>query len=174
MARGLPRHSIANDRYVRPMKRSLTMTAPKILVPTDFSPASEACLQEAGALAKERGGSLFLLHVAQPPMTYGPGVGVPAADAAQWAASLEQVAPPQADVPCQRRVVIGDPAAEIVSTAEQEGIDMIVMGTHGRTGLGRLLMGSVAEAVVRRAPCPVLTIKYPAIAHAEQEMGAVV
>jgi nucleotide-binding universal stress UspA family protein len=145
------------------------MSTAKILFPTDFSPANEVCLREAGALAKERGASLLLLHVAQPPMTYGPGVAIPAADATSWAASLEQVLPPQADVHCERRVVIGEPATEIVSLAQREKVDMIVMGTHGRTGMGRLLMGSVAEAVVRRAPCPVLTIKYPKPAPAEPE-----
>jgi nucleotide-binding universal stress UspA family protein len=54
-----------------------------------------------------------------------------------------------------------DPAAEIVGVAEQSKADLIVMGTHGRTGLGRFLMGSVAEQVVRRAPCPVVTVRTP-------------
>ena len=54
---------------------------------------------------------------------------------------------------------MGDPAAEIVRIAEEEKPEMIVMGTHGRTGLTRLLMGSVAEAIVRRSPCPVLTYR---------------
>jgi nucleotide-binding universal stress UspA family protein len=56
----------------------------------------------------------------------------------------------------------GDPADAIIRTVESDGADMIVMGTHGRRGISRLLMGSVAEAVVRRAPCPVLTVKQPA------------
>jgi nucleotide-binding universal stress UspA family protein len=144
------------------------MSTPKVLFPTDFSPANEACLRVAGALAQQRGATLVLLHVAQPPMTYGPGLAVPTADATQWTRSLEAVSPPQADVPCERLVVVGNPAAEIVDLAEREGVEMIVMGTHGRTGMGRLLMGSVAEEVVRRAPCPVLTIKYPKLAPAEQ------
>jgi nucleotide-binding universal stress UspA family protein len=55
----------------------------------------------------------------------------------------------------------GDPATEILAAAEKIKCDLIVMGTHGRTGLGRLLMGSVAEQVVRKAPCPVLTVKTP-------------
>ena len=58
-------------------------------------------------------------------------------------------------------MLIGDEAEEIVHLAQEEGYDLIVIGTHGRTGLGRLLMGSVAEKVLRRAPCPVLTIKHP-------------
>jgi nucleotide-binding universal stress UspA family protein len=55
----------------------------------------------------------------------------------------------------------GDPAAEILRLAQEARVDLIVMGMHGRTGLGRLLMGSVAERVVRQAPCPVLTVKVP-------------
>ena len=58
--------------------------------------------------------------------------------------------------------VTGEPAAAIVEFARSENVDLIVMGTHGRTGFSRLLMGSVAEAVVRKAPCPVLTLKEPA------------
>jgi nucleotide-binding universal stress UspA family protein len=55
----------------------------------------------------------------------------------------------------------GDPATEILRLAEERKVDVIVMGTHGRTGLGRLLMGSVAEQIVRKAPCPVLTVRLP-------------
>ena len=62
----------------------------------------------------------------------------------------------------EHRLVTGDPASSIVNLAEMEGADLIVMGTHGRTGFSRLLMGSVAELVVRRAKCPVLTFKQPA------------
>jgi len=59
-------------------------------------------------------------------------------------------------VPFEHQMTMGDPAGEVVRIAEEEQAEMIVMGTHGRTGLTRLLMGSVAEAIVRRAPCPVL------------------
>jgi nucleotide-binding universal stress UspA family protein len=62
----------------------------------------------------------------------------------------------------ERRLLAGDPAEAIIRLAQTEDVDMIVMGTHGRRGLTRLLMGSVAEAVVRAAPCPVLTVKQPA------------
>jgi nucleotide-binding universal stress UspA family protein len=61
----------------------------------------------------------------------------------------------------ERRLVIGDPALEILDEAQESKVDLIVMGTHGRSGLGRLLMGSVAESVVRKAACPVLTVKAP-------------
>ena len=70
--------------------------------------------------------------------------------------------PTDPTVPVVHKLLVGDPAEAIVQQAEAEHADMIVMGTHGRTGLTRMLMGSVAEAVVRRAACPVLTVKQPA------------
>ena len=82
---------------------------------------------------------------------------------------LVAVAPADADVPHEHRLLHGDPIGEIVRLAEQEHVDMIVMGTHGRTGLSRLLMGSVAEAVVRRADCPVLVVKHPVEGEDEAE-----
>jgi nucleotide-binding universal stress UspA family protein len=72
---------------------------------------------------------------------------------------LEAVKPKDASVPFTHRLTMGDPAGEIVRIAEDEKADMIVLGTHGRTGVTRLLMGSVAEVVVRRAPCPVLVYR---------------
>jgi nucleotide-binding universal stress UspA family protein len=75
---------------------------------------------------------------------------------------LGNVVPTDHNVPFEHRLLVGEPATAIVEDAEKEGADLIVMGTHGRTGLSRLLMGSVAEAVVRRAKCPVLTVKHPA------------
>ncbi len=76
-------------------------------------------------------------------------------------AELRQLTIPDGAVPVDRRLLVGDPATEIVRIAEEEPCDVVVMGTHGRTGLGRLLMGSVAEEVLRKAPCPVLTVKSP-------------
>ena len=75
---------------------------------------------------------------------------------------LENVKPTDAAVACKRLLVTGNPAAAIVEVAATEGVDLIVMGTHGRTGLARLVMGSIAEAVLRGAPCPVLVCKSPA------------
>jgi nucleotide-binding universal stress UspA family protein len=68
---------------------------------------------------------------------------------------------PDLKPPAERRLEEGDPATEICRVANEAGCELIAIGTHGRTGLGRLLMGSVAEQVVRRAPCPVLTVKAP-------------
>jgi nucleotide-binding universal stress UspA family protein len=143
--------------------------ATKILFPTDFSPASEFCLEQATTLARARGATLLICHVEEPPLSYGGGemyYGLPAAEERNLAELLEAVVPTHPAVPYEHRLLSGDPATEIVRLAEQEGVDLIVLGTHGRTGLKRLLMGSVAEAVVRRATCPVLTVKQPAEAPA--------
>jgi nucleotide-binding universal stress UspA family protein len=72
---------------------------------------------------------------------------------------LMAVAPKNTSVPVERRLLIGNPADEIVKVAHDEHVDMIVMGTHGRTGWQHMLMGSVAEVVVRKAECPVLTLR---------------
>jgi nucleotide-binding universal stress UspA family protein len=136
----------------------------KILFPTDFSPASDAVLRHATALARGSEATLLIVHVEEPPLAYGSGelfygVADISTDALQQL--LNKVTPPDPSVPVVRRLAMGDPATEIVRIAKEEGVDLIVMGTHGRTGLLRLLMGSVAELVVRRAPCAVLTVRQP-------------
>lgn len=140
------------------------MQAKKILFPTDFSTCSDAGLGHATALAKETGAKLLILHVEEPPPAYGAGemyYGVPNPDNPTLRRMLADVIPTDPSVPYEHRLVVGDPASEIVAIANEEGADLIVMGTHGRTGLKRLLMGSVAEAVVRKANCPVITYKEP-------------
>ena len=136
----------------------------KILFPTDFSHTGDAALGYATALAKATGASLLIVHVEEPPMAYGGGemyYGVTEPDYAELERMLQQIKPSDPSVPCQRRLAPGEPARPIVEIAQEEGVDLIVLGTHGRTGLRRLLMGSIAEAVVRRATCPVLTLKEP-------------
>jgi universal stress protein A len=76
-------------------------------------------------------------------------------------AELKRVVPTDPAVPCEHRVLTGLAASEIVNFAKRDHADLIVMGTHGRKGLAHLVMGSVAEAVVRHAPCPVITVKTP-------------
>lgn len=140
------------------------MNAKKILFPTDFSTSSDAGLRQATSLARDTGASLLIVHVEEPPTAYGGGemyYGVPNPDNAALVEMLKAVVPSSSDVNYEHRLVVGDPASEIVRLAEEENVDLIVMGTHGRTGLKRLLMGSVAEAVVRRATCPVFTFKEP-------------
>ena len=137
----------------------------RILVPIDFSPGSDAAKETATALARDSYGSLIVAHVEVVPMPVGGGeflydFSETASD--EIAARLNAVVLPDPDIPADRRLLTGDPAEAIITLAKEEKVDMIVMGTHGRRGLSRLLMGSVAEHVVRVAPCPVLTVKQPA------------
>jgi len=140
------------------------MIAQKILFPTDFSPASQEALRWATSLARDSGAAMLIVHVEEPPMAYGGGeMYFPIEEnREELRKSLVQVVPTDHAVPFEHLLLVGDPADAIAQTAEKEGCDLIVMGTHGRTGLTRLLMGSVAEAVVRKAKCPVLTVKQPA------------
>ena len=138
------------------------MAAKKILFPTDFSTASDAALSHAETLAKQAGAKLLIVHVEEPPLAYGGGelyYGLPEPNSERIQKMLEDVRPADPSVPFEHRLTMGDPAAEVVRIAGDEKAEMIVMGTHGRTGLTRLLMGSVAEAIVRRSPCPVLTYR---------------
>ncbi|MCA9144021.1 MAG: universal stress protein [Planctomycetaceae bacterium] len=141
------------------------MTLKRILLPVDFSESSQLCLSTAVALARSNDAELFLLHVEepQPVITAGGGVAaypIPLPATEELEAQLKAIDPGE-NARCSRHMVLGTASSEIVKFADESYIDMIVMGTHGRTGLSRLLMGSVAEAVVRKAPCPVLTLKQP-------------
>lgn len=135
------------------------MAQKTILFPTDFSTASDAALVHAESLAKQSGARLLIVHVEEPPLAYGGGelyYGLPEPGSERILAMLEDVRPKDPAVPFAYRMTMGDPAAEVVRMAADEGAEMIVMGTHGRSGMLRLLMGSVAEGIVRQAPCPVL------------------
>jgi universal stress protein A len=138
----------------------------RILFPVDFSTGDTQALQLAVSLARDHQGELVLLHVEEPPMAYGGGefyYGLLEPARPQLVKMLDEVVVSDPKLSVQRHVVMGSPASAIVSFAEQYDIDYIVMPTHGRTGLNRLLMGSVAEAVVRKAPCPVLTVNCTAV-----------
>lgn len=139
------------------------MKARKILVPTDFSSYSQAALEMATSLARDSGAEIVVLYVQDLQVEYGGGemYFVAEPDHKELTRLLHAVVPTDAAAPCRHRLVIGHPAHSILQVAEVEGVDFIVMGTHGRTGLSRLLMGSVAEEVVRKAKCPVLTVKAP-------------
>jgi len=133
-----------------------------VLFPTDFSTASDAALAHAEALAKQSGAELLIVHVEEPPLAYGGGelyYGLPEPTSDRIQKMLADVQPKDSAVKFKHRLAMGDPAGEIVRIAGEEKVDSIVLGTHGRTGLSRLLMGSVAEGVVRRAPCPVLVYR---------------
>jgi nucleotide-binding universal stress UspA family protein len=140
------------------------MEAKTIVFPTDFSTCSDAALDHAVALARDTGARLLIVHVEEPPMAYGGGemyYGLPEPDHAAIEQMLRKVVPKASDVPFEHHLLIGSPADEIVRFADQHNADLIVLGTHGRTGLRRILMGSVAESIVRRANCPVFTFKQP-------------
>jgi Universal stress protein family len=83
------------------------------------------------------------------------------ADRHYWQGQLEQIRPVNPGIPVSHVLLEGDPAAEIVRYGRDAGIDLIVMGTHGRTGVERLVLGSVAEKVLRDASCSVLVVKLP-------------
>jgi nucleotide-binding universal stress UspA family protein len=133
-----------------------------ILHPTDFSAPSLAAFQVACALARDYGARLVLLTIKPPEVVYGDGFVLapdPEPVRRELFEKLKALGPADPSVHVQHVVMEGDPAAGIVEKARELACDVIVMGTHGRTGVGRLLLGSVAEAVLRKAPCPVLTIK---------------
>jgi len=134
----------------------------KILFPTDFSMLGRTALEMATSLARDRGAKLLIVHVEEPPMAYGGGelyYGIDEPDREELKRMLAEVVPTDPAIAYEHRLMMGSPATAIVQLAEKERVDMIVMPTHGRTGLVRLLMGSVAEEVVRKAKCPVLTVK---------------
>lgn len=146
------------------------MNAKKILFPTDFSHTGDAAMEMATSLARDSGAKLLIVHVEEPPVAYGGGemyYGIPDPATEDLKKMLEEVKPSDPSVPYEHRLVTGDPPNAISRLAEEEEVDMIVLGTHGRTGFSRMLMGSVAEAVVRRANCPVLTYKQPSHKPAE-------
>ena len=138
------------------------MARSTIVFPTDFSTASDAALSYAEAVAKQSSARLLIVHVEEPPLAYGGGelyYGLPEPSSERILSMLEAVRPSDPSVPFMHRLAMGDPAGEIVRIAREENADSIVLGTHGRTGMMRLLMGSVAEAVVRWASCPVLVYR---------------
>jgi nucleotide-binding universal stress UspA family protein len=147
----------------------------RILVPTDFSPPSDAALEYARMLAAKFGSTLRILHVIDDPSTsseLGADGFAPSTEAIRIA--LIEHARKRLDhvmnlvdrsrYHSHADAVLGTPAEAIIDYAGATGTSLIVMGTHGRTGLSHLLIGSVAEQVVRTAPCPVLTVRQVAMA----------
>ena len=135
-----------------------------ILLPTDFSDTGADAQEMAVRLAQRLGARLVCLHVVEPAKA-----DADAEIEAQRVAEEERRAEPALarlahglhlrEVPVEVRSAVGDPHAEIVRVAEREHADFVVIGTHGRGGLTRAILGSVAEQVVRHAPCPVLTVR---------------
>ncbi|HEY7423006.1 MAG TPA: universal stress protein [Gemmataceae bacterium] len=133
-----------------------------ILHPTDFSEHSEFAFRVASSLACDYNARLILLHVIPPPMVIYAGGPVPAEtwpSVEEVKEKLRKMEGRTHHVRVESTVLEGDPVDMILRAAEETHSDVIVMGTHGRTALSRLLLGSVAESVLRKAPCPVLTAK---------------
>jgi nucleotide-binding universal stress UspA family protein len=143
-----------------------------ILLPTDFSECANYALSYATSLARGAGASIICVHVIEPVV---PTVGyagmaepMPIADISdQLEDSAERELPKIAGceecsgLRVEEVITHGDAASEIVRVAKERGVDLIVIASHGRTGLGRIFFGSTAEAVVRHAPCPVRVVKQP-------------
>jgi nucleotide-binding universal stress UspA family protein len=135
-----------------------------ILHPTDFSGSAQYAFRLACSLARDHGARLVVLHAAPECVPVPGGAGqaeIAAEHQKRLRRKLEQVTPPDATLRVDHLLECGDPADVICRVSREAGFDLVVMGTHGRTGLHRLLMGSVAEKVVRRAACPVLVVKPP-------------
>ena len=142
----------------------------RIVCPVDFSEYSEYALHYAVDLAKTFGAELKLLHVVELPFlpSYSlagvPDLSLPVEQVEENAKErmnelLAECRKTYAKVEAELRT--GAPFLEIVNYAKEAEADLIVVGTHGRTGLSHMLIGSVAEKVVRKAPCPVLSVKHP-------------
>lgn len=133
-----------------------------ILHPTDFSDSSDYAFRLACSLARDYGAKLVVLHVAPAPVAFaaeGVLMQPPEYDPEPLREELNRIQPTEAGIEMEHLLVQGDAAPEILQTATDTQCDVIVLGTHGRTGLSRLLMGSVAEQIVREAGCPVLTVR---------------
>jgi nucleotide-binding universal stress UspA family protein len=147
-----------------------------ILHPTDFSDRSKWAFHLACSLAHDHGARLLVFHAASPvAVAYVEGF-VPEPPADFWdqlQSRLREVRPDDPSITVDYLLTEGDPAPEILRAAAQHRCDLIVMGTHGRSGIGRLVLGSVAEEVIRKATCPVISIKAPfAPAEVAQESAA--
>lgn len=139
-----------------------------LVVATDFSPSAERALEWAADLSQRYAAPLTIAHVIQPLVSYAPDAGsyLPAgfderlrADARAQLARAQRRAEALGAQAVSVRLLEGHPGSEVVELARQSGADALVVGTHGRTGVKHLLLGSVAEWVVRHAGCPVLVAR---------------
>ncbi len=146
------------------------MKIEKILFPTDFSESSNHALKYAISFAKEHNAKLFLLHVIENIYIY-PGFSETAFPMVELYADMEKYAENEMtstinkrcpeNIPTEKIIAKGTPFLEIVNTAKDREIDLIVIATHGKSGLEHVFFGSTAEKVVRKSPCPVLSIRNP-------------
>ena len=141
----------------------------RVLLATDFSDCSRAAQAYACELVEQFGGELHVLHVLPDPILMMPEPGTPASLPQNYLLDLKEGAEKALDrlIPAdwqarhkvRRATRLGNPASEIIRYGSEHQIDLIVVGTHGRGAMAHLLLGSVAERVVRQAQCPVLTIR---------------
>lgn len=146
----------------------MTIRLEKILLPADFSGAASVAIRYGRELAVRFGAEVHLLHVLEPHISLIPNFGM-GFDLPQYRSGSRSLAEQSlsallhgetgAGLQIIRAVVEGSPKVEIVRYARKQEIDLIVLSTHGLTGLAHVLMGSVAENVVRTASCPVLTVR---------------
>ena len=141
-------------------------TIKTILFPTDFSPNSAEAFVWACSLARDNKARLLILHVI--PADVDPMVKKPTPDRRRpaesqepWKEGFAWPQPSDPSIVVEHRLAEGYASEEILRLAQEEKCDIIVLGTHGRTGLRRLLTGSVAEEVLRKATCPVLALRTP-------------
>jgi nucleotide-binding universal stress UspA family protein len=140
-----------------------------VLVPTDFSDASECALKYGKAMARAFGASLYLVHVMEDLLAHAWAAEVYVASMPNLRDEVEKesrsrlaamLSPEERDsLRAHVELLAGNPFVEIVRYAKAQDIDLIVMGTHGRGPIAHMLLGSVAERVVRKSPCPVLTVR---------------
>jgi len=150
-------------------RKPLSITAKRFLVPIDFSPGAGKAAEEALALATQFGARVWFLHVLDPTPLYAysdedpisPALPIPPLMPEDIEEDWEFFLSPLSlgKIPWDKHTEEGRPANKILEYAEAIKADVIVMGTHGRSGLAHMLLGSVAEEVTRAAPCPVLTIR---------------
>jgi nucleotide-binding universal stress UspA family protein len=149
-------------------KERLMLPIRTILHPTDFSEGSENAFRLACSLTRDYRARLIVLHVLERPavaysgvMMAPPSPGPSAEERHELRERLRQIQPLDPAVHVEHILEEGDPATAISQVVQERDCNLIVMGTHGRTGFSRMLMGSVAEQVVRQSPRPVVTVKTP-------------
>jgi nucleotide-binding universal stress UspA family protein len=133
-----------------------------ILFPCDFSTSETAAFEYAVELAAESDAKLLIAHVREPSPIYAEGhfyTGIPLPDYEVIQQMLAKIKPTLPGVRYEHRLLTGDAAPAIADLASRERVDLIVMSSHGRSGFGRFLMGSIAEGVMRASPCPILIVK---------------
>lgn len=159
---------MTTDRVTVPSAKS---AARRILLATDLSAASEGATRQAIDLARDLGATLLVVSVIDPAVHGAAGGRVERMDqrrrSREASAQALVLRGRQAGVQVSFMIWEGEPGPSIVDAATSEQVDLVIVGSHGRGSMGRLLIGSVSDHVVRNAPCPVLVVRAPAQARAE-------